>query len=152
MIVRFPFRPDHSYFLPLLFRLYQNKTAAAKSRRAYRSRPELAVDLHLLCNHRKSRRFHVVADIAYGGQSVSCNLPENCDITSRLLPTARLYGPPPTPPKGRTGRPRKRGDRLPSPAAMLEGRCRRVTLDIYGRSQKARVAECVARVYAAPFV
>ena len=70
--------------------------------------------------------------------------------TSRPLPTARLYGPPPTPPKGRTGRPRKRGDRLPSPAAMLEGRCRRVTLDIYGRSQKARVAECIARVYAAP--
>lgn len=151
VIVRFPFRPDHSYYLPLLSRLYQNKKAAAKSRRAYRSRPELAVELlHLLCNHWKSRRFHVVADSAYGGQSVLCNLPENCDITSRLLPTARLYGPPPTPPKGRTGRPRKRGDRLPSPAAMLEGRCRRVTLDIYGRSQKARVADCVARVYAAP--
>ena len=151
VIVRFALRPDHSYYLPLLIRLYQNKTAAAKSRRTYRSRPELAVELlHLLCNHRKNRRFHLVGDSAYGGQSVLCNLPENCDITSRLLPTARLYGPPPTPPKSRTGRPRKRGDRLPSPAAMLEGRCRRVTLDIYGRSQKARVSDCVARVHAAP--
>lgn len=35
VIVRLPFRPDHSYYLPLLFRLYQNKTAAAKSRRTY---------------------------------------------------------------------------------------------------------------------
>lgn len=43
-----------------------------------------------------------------------------------------------------------RGDRLPSPAEMLKGRCRQVTLDIYGRRQKARVADCVARVYAAP--
>jgi len=151
VIVRFPFRPDHSYYLPLLFRLYQNKTAAAKSRRTYRSRPELAVELlHMLCNHQKHRLFHVVADSAYGGQSVLCNLPKNCGLTSRLLPTARLYDPPPVPAKGRKGRPPMRGTRLPSPAAMLEGRCRRVTLDIYGRSQKARVADCVARVYAAP--
>ena len=76
--------------------------------------------------------------------------PENCGLTSRLLPTARLYAPAPAPKKGRMGRPRKRGDRLPSPATMLEGRCHRVTLDIYGRSQKARVTDCVARVYAAP--
>ena len=90
VIVRLPFRADHSYYLPLVFRLYQNKTAAAKSRRTYRSRPELAVELlHLLCNHRKNSRLHVVGDSAYGGQSVLCNLPENCDITSRLLPTAR---------------------------------------------------------------
>lgn len=151
VIVRLPFRPDHNYYLPLLFRLYQNKTAAAKNRRAYRSRPELAVELlHLLCKHRKPRRFHVVADSAYGGQSVLCNLPENCDITSRLLPTARLFDPPPAPEKGRRGRPPKRGARLPSPTAMLEGRCRRVTLDIYGRCHKARVADCVARVHAAP--
>ena len=151
VIVRFPFRADHSYYLPLVFRLYQNKAAAAKSRRVYRSRPELAVELlHLLCNHRKTSCFHVVGDSAYGGQSVLCNLPENCGITSRLLATARIYGPPPAPEKGRMGRPRKRGDRLPSPAAMLEGRCRRVTLNIYGRSQKARVADCVARVFAAP--
>jgi hypothetical protein len=151
VIVRLPFRADHSYYLPLVFRLYQNKTAAAKSRRGYRSRPELAVELlHLLCNHRKNRRLHVVGDSAYGGQSVLCNLPENCDITSRLLPTARLYGPPPAPEKGRMGRPRKRGDRLPAPAAMLEGRCRRIALDIYGRSHKARATDCVARVFAAP--
>lgn len=151
VIVRLPFRPDHSYYLPLLFRLYQNKTAAAKSRRTYRSRPELAVELlHLLCNHRRNSRFHLVGDSAYGGKSVLCNLPENCGLTSCLLPTARLYDPPPAPAKGRKGRPPMRGARLPSPAAMLESRCRRITLDIYGRSQKARVADCIARVYAAP--
>lgn len=43
-----------------------------------------------------------------------------------------------------------RGDRLPSPAKLLAGRGRRVTFDMYGRSQKARVAAFVARVHAAP--
>ena len=33
---------------------------------------------------------------------------------------------------------------------MLAGRCRRVTLDIYGRSEQARLADQVARVHAAP--
>lgn len=42
VIVRFSFRPNHSYHLPLLVRLYPNKAAAANSRRAHRSRPELA--------------------------------------------------------------------------------------------------------------
>jgi DDE superfamily endonuclease len=151
VIVELPFRRGHWYFLPLLFRLYLNKKSAAKHRRAYRTRPELAVDmLGVLCNARKNRRFHVVADSAYGGQSVLCFLPGNCDLTSRLLKNARLYGAPPERQPGKGGRPRKRGDLLPTPATLLAGRCRRVTLNIYGRSQTARVADQEARVHAAP--
>jgi hypothetical protein len=52
--------------------------------------------------------------------------------------------------KGTNGRPRKRGDLLPTPQQMLAGRCRRVTLDIYGRSETARLADQVARGHAAP--
>ena len=70
-------------------------SSAAKHRRASRTRPELAVEmLTLLCHHRKPRHFHVVADSAYGGQSVLCHLPTNCDLTSRLLKDARLYAAP----------------------------------------------------------
>ena len=43
-----------------------------------------------------------------------------------------------------------RGDRLPTPTDMLAGRCRRLTLDVYGRRDRSRVAEAVARAYAAP--
>ena len=93
VIVELPFRRGHYYCLPILFRLYLNKKSAAKHRRAYRTRPELAVEmLELLCNHRKSRRFHVVADSAYGGQSVLCYLPTNCDLTSRLVKTRGCMG------------------------------------------------------------
>lgn len=151
VIVELPFRPGHYYFLPLLFRLYLNKKSAAKHRRVYRTRPELAVEmLAVLCGRRKDRRFHAVADSAYGGQSVLKQLPANCDLTSRLLLDARLYEAPPPRRPGEKGRPRKRGRRLPSPEKLLQGRCRRLSLDMYGRSDEARVVDCQARVYAAP--
>jgi hypothetical protein len=151
VIVELPFRRGHYYCLPILFRLYLNKKSVLKHRRAYRTRPELAVEmLGLLGNHRKSQRFHVVADSAYGGQSVLCFLPTNCDLTSRLPKDARLYGPRPQRKPSTKGRPRKRGQRLPTPQAMLAGRCRQVTLDIYGRTEQARLADQIARVYAAP--
>ena len=151
VIVELPFRRGHFYCLPILFRLYLNTKSAAKHRRAYRTRPELAVELlKLLCEHRKSQRFQVVADSAYGGQSVLCHLPTNCDLTSRLLKDARLYAAPPERKPGTNGRPRKRGERLPTPRAMLTGRCRRVTLEIYGRREQARLVDQVAQVHAAP--
>jgi hypothetical protein len=151
VIVELPFRRGHFYCLPILFRLYLNTKSAAKHRRAYRTRPELAVEmLDLLCNHRKTQRFHVVADSAYGGQSVLCHVPPNGDLTSRLLRNARLYDPPPQRTTRTNGRPRKRGGLLPTPQALLAGRCRRVTLEIYGRRERARLADQVARVHAAP--
>ena len=151
VIVELPFRRGHYYCLPILFRLFLNKKSAAKHRRAYRTRPERAVELlELLCKHRKNQRFQVVADSAYGGQSVLCHLPTNCDLTSRLLKNARLYAAPPERKPGAKGRPRKRGERLPTPRAMLAERCRRVTLEIYGRHEPARLADQVAQVPAAP--
>ncbi len=151
VIVEFPFRPGHYYCLPILFRLYLNKKKAAKHRRKYRSRPDLAVELvHLLCKHRKNRRFHLLADSAYGGQSVLNFLPDNCDLTSRLVKNARLYDDPSKKQTGGRGRPRKRGDKLPTPQQMLADRCRRVELHIYGRCEKARLADVEARVFAVP--
>jgi DDE superfamily endonuclease len=151
VIVELPFRKQHYFFLPILFRLYLTEAKATGHRRPYRTRPELGREmLHILCNYWKNRRFHVVADSTYGGQSVLCYLPANCDLTSRLLKDARLYDAPPERKPGTNGRPRKRGQRLPTPEAMLTGRCRRVTWNIYGRTERARLADACARVYAAP--
>ena len=151
VMVELPFRRGHWYCLPILFRLYLNQKSALKHRRAYRTRPELGVELlELVCQHRPDQRFHVVADSAYGGQSVLCHLPANCDLTSRLVKDARLYAAPAPRQPGTKGRPRLRGERLPTPQEMLLGRCRRVTLQIYGRSEKARLAHQLAHVYAAP--
>ena len=151
VIVELPFRPGHYYCLPILFRLYLNQKKADKHRRVYRTRPELAVEmLDRLCKHCKNQRFHVVADSAYGGKSVLCHLPKNCDLTSRLLKDARLYNAPPKRKAGTKGRPRVRGTKLPTPKEMLAERCRRVSLDIYGRTEEARLADCEARMFVAP--
>jgi len=151
VLVRFPFCSESYFALPILFRLYVNKQTVAKKGGWYRTRPELAVDmLYRLCRAHEDRRFHAVADSTYGGQSVLGDLPNNCDLTSRLDLDARLHDAPPARKPGTNGRPRKRGNRLPSPRQMLTGRARRRTLNIYGRRDKVRTVDTVARVYAVP--
>lgn len=142
VVLRFPFRQDRWFCLPVLFRLYLNKQATARARRTYRTRPQLAVELlETLCGHAKTRAFHLVADSAYGGQSVLKHLPENCDLTSRLHLDARLYDAPPPRKPGTNGRPRKRGMRLPTPRQLLENRAHRAALDLYGRRDRVRLAD-----------
>jgi SRSO17 transposase len=146
VIVRVPLWPERALCLPILFRLYLNKGAAERARRAYRTRPELAVEmLRVLCNSRENRRFHAVADSAYGGASVLCRLPDNCDLTSRLTLDARLYTLPGMP-TGKRGRPRKWGERL----EMLSQRGKRLSLCQYGRRDRVRVVETLACAHAAP--
>lgn len=103
-----------------------------------------------MCKAYQNRRFHVVADSAYGGKSVYLKLPANCGLTSRLDLDARLHEAFPVRKRGTNGRPRKRGARLPTPRRMLTQRCRRLTLSIYGRKDRSRVADCVACLYAMP--
>lgn len=151
VIMRFPFASERYYCLPILFRLYVSKQTIAKRGGRYRSRPELAVEmLKILCKRHESRRFHAIADSAYGGQSVFLKLPSNCDLTSRLDLDARLHEALPERKPGTNGRPRRRGKRLPTPRQMLSGRGRRLTLDIYGRKDRSRVVDRVAYLYAMP--
>ena len=114
-------------------------------------RPELAVQLlHRLCARFPDRRFHVVADATYAGESVLGHLPDTCDLTSRLPLTARLHDAPPPRHPGQRGRPAKRGPQLPSPQAMLQQRAHRTTQKLYGRRDEARLVEATARWFNVP--
>jgi len=151
LIVQFPFHPHRCFCLPLLFRLYRSQQTVRRQGGAYRTRPELAVEmLHVLCTRFCQRQFHAVADSAYGGQSVHRRLPKNCQLTSRLWLEARLYEAAPARRVGQNGRPRKRGKRLPTPRQMLAQRGTRVTLHVYGRHDRVRLVETVAHLYASP--
>ena len=151
VIVRLPCCPGRVFSLPVLFRLHLNKSAATRAKRAYRSRPDLAVELvDVLCTANSERHFHLFADGNYGGESVLAHLPVNCDRTSRFPMNARLYEAPPPRKPGARGRPRKRGARMPTPAQMLRQRARRVTLSIYGDKRKARLNDTVARWHNVP--
>jgi hypothetical protein len=150
VLVEFPFWRGRYFSLPILFRLYLNKKKAAKLRKTHYSKPQLTIEmLKLLCERHENLRFHLVGDSAYGGQSVLGVLPDNCDLTSRAVLDARLYDAPPAPKPGR-GRPCRRGKKLPTPKQMLSQRCRHIELSIYGRTESARVADAVARMFAVP--
>ncbi|TWP32178.1 IS701 family transposase [Leekyejoonella antrihumi] len=73
--------------------------------------------LEQLTDWQPNRRFHLVADGAYA-TLVGADLPR-VDVTSRMRRDAALYEAPP-PRTGKRGRPRLRGQRLPTPTQLSE--------------------------------
>ena len=92
------------------------------------------------------RRLYVVGDTAYTNRATLEGRPANVEVVGRLRPDAALWTPPPPRRPGQLGRPRKRGARLPTPAAMAATRRHwhplRVTL--YGRPVTPRVCRGTA--------
>lgn len=87
------------------------------------------------------RRIEIVADSAYACEAFA-DLHGNFTFTARLRSNAALYKLPP-PPDGKPGRPRKRGDRLPTPkqmAAMTDMPWRTVTIDHCSRKIKREIS------------
>ena len=151
VVIRFPFSPDRCWCLPILFRLYRSKQTVAREGGSYLTRPQLGVQmLSLLCERFGSRHFHVLADMAYGGQSVLRHLPHNCDLTSRLLLDARLVDDPPARRPHQRGRTALRGKRLPSPRNMLKQRATRQQRKTHGQNDTLRIVEQQARPYHVP--
>jgi DDE superfamily endonuclease len=149
--VSVPLCPGRVFSLPVLFRLYLNRKAAARWRRAYRTRTELAAQLlSTLCQAHPDLHFHVYADSTYGCQQVLKALPANCDMTARLHMKAALCAPLAPQAMGKNGRPRLHGLRLPSPQQMLKQKGRRLTLHLYGRRDRVRLMETTACWYNVP--
>lgn len=151
VIISFPKWPHRVFSLPILFRLYLPTKEASKAKLVYRTHTELALQmLWLLCKRHKTRRFHVVADSAYGRKTLLKHLPANCDLTAGLHLDARLHQPAPPRDPHRRGRPRARGARLPSPERMLQQEKRRLQMNLYGRKGELEIAEAQACLYAVP--
>ena len=152
VVIPLPFAGEGRHCcLPLLFRLYLNKKGARRHGMTYRARPDLARDLlALACAAHPRRRFHALVDSAYGGQDTLRQLPTNCDLTARWQLNVRLCAPAPARRPGQAGRPRLRGAALPKPRQMLDGRCERLEVELYGKSQGLRVASRIGCLYTVP--
>ena len=129
----------------------ESKTTGTASASEHRTRPELAVEmLHRLRSAvPASRLIHVVGDSAYGGKSVTLHLPQGVVAISRLPMKAALYARPAPRPSGRKGRPRVKGERLPSPEQMAHASCgwRTATVHLYGRDVRVLYKTTVALWY-----
>jgi DDE superfamily endonuclease len=171
--VPLPMGKGRGFALPLLFRLYLGKQrggqAEAPARRgkpmskrrqtallaAERERPsklELARELiGLAANWAGERTVYVAADSLYAGRPLLEARPANVHVISRLRPNAALWTLPPPRQPGQRGRPRRRGERLPTPAVMAAARkhWHRLPVSIYGRSVETSVFRCTALWYTA---
>lgn len=151
IVIQSPRTPGRPLALPILTRLYLNKKTAAQWNRSYRSKTDLMIEM-LACleKHAADKNLHFLGDSAFTAPAVLARMPARMDVTGRADIRARLYARAPDY-QGR-GRPRVRGERLPSPNAMLEQKgLRRMLLSLYqGRPYRVRLDEAEARFYRTP--
>jgi len=115
--VPIPLRPDRPYCFPILWRAFRKKGSAG-----YKSRPQLAIELaRRLAEACPDRTFWLAGDSAYINAATLLDRPANLHAVGPLHWKAALYAlPEPPQPGHKGGRPRKKGDRLPIPKAMIE--------------------------------
>lgn len=147
--------PGRRFSLPVLARLYLNRDSARRWRRAYRSRNELMLEmLGLLDRHVGSDpdRLHLLGDSGFTAPAILARMPASVTVTGRVVANVRIHEPPPPRRPGQVGRPRIRGDRLPTPEEMLaEKGLARMRLKLYeGSEYHVRVATAVGRFHKCP--
>ena len=114
IIVQLPFRKDRYFCLPSLWRIYQKQ--GKKSRSAHRSKSQLAAELvNQFARWFPGRKIQVVGDCAYVGQHLLRGREANVEVIGPIRWDAALS----LPLVPGSDRRRKKGDRLPTPKAML---------------------------------
>jgi hypothetical protein len=170
--VPLPMGKQRGFALPLLFRLYvgskRGGEAAAPSRTRAGTRQQAAQTAHARRSHQTKlelaralialaadwagpRTVYVVADSAYAGRVLLEARPPNVHVLSWLRLDAALWSRPPKRRPTQKGRPRRRGMRLLTPAALAASRrhWRRLTVTIYGRTLTTQAFTLTALWYAA---
>ena len=134
--------------VPILFRLYRSKRRCDE--RAYRKRTELAAELVALLEAwlPPGHRLSVVGDGEYASRTLVRALASETVFIGPVVRDAALFEPP-----GRyrgVGRPRKVGQRLPSPERLASQRSqpwRAVYVHAYGKRRKLLIKEVTCLWY-----
>lgn len=142
VVVRIP-EWDKNFALPVLLRLYRSKKTCKKLGIKHRKKTDLAAELiGLLHQAIPGRRFVVVGDNGYANREVLCRLPSKVTFVGRGVIDAAIYEPPPPRHKGQRGRPRVKGERVPSPAqraADPRAKWSSVEVSVYGRQATVQI-------------
>ncbi len=134
IVVTLPFL-SRPVALPVLARLVHKDITPAGASRLVLARQMSAA----LARALPGRHIHVVADAAYAGKEL-CRLPATVTWTTRLRKDAALYELP-GPRTGKRGRPRAKGRRLPSLAALAgSASFAPVTVRRYGKTATVQAA------------
>lgn len=104
--------------VPVMVRLYVKKADAGPGR-PFKTRQRLALEMaRKLAEWLPGREIEVVADGAYPSGALVAGLAGLARLVSRMRRDAVLYDLPARPAKRRRGRPRQRGERLPTPEKL----------------------------------
>lgn len=138
ILVQFPFA-QRPWALPVLVALYRSPQDNQRCGRRHRTPAQLLqLLLRILLRWFPDRQFVFAGDQNYGSHEMAQLTPRSqgrLHVVSKFYPDANLYAPPP-PYTGR-GRPRVKGDKLPSPRQVV-ARAERTRLDVawYGGGRR----------------
>jgi hypothetical protein len=137
--------------IPILFRLYRSKKLTPK--KEYHKRTKLALELVQVLHDwvaGTGRGVMLIGDSEYSCETVVKHLPPGFDFSGAVVMKAALFTiPEPKTTRGRGG-PRKRGDRLPSPAQLIADPSHpwvRTKVSIYGRTVTILIKTFVCQWY-----
>ncbi|MBV9312274.1 MAG: transposase, partial [Pseudonocardia sp.] len=127
--------------LPFLSRPVALPVLAALAVKGGPSKPDLARELvDLIAEHFPGRGVDIVGDAAYG-TSAFAGLGKGMSMTTRVKSTAVFFQPAP-PRTGTRGRPRRKGERIGTPADIAAtAPWRTVTVSRYGTTATVEIAE-----------
>ena len=123
MALRLPGIADRVFCLPFAARMWWPESAKVQPCAISRkTKPQLALELIKLVRSwtDDSRAVRVVGDIGYSCETILKGMPKGVHMTGRVRMDSALNELPPDPAPRRRGRPRKKGQRLPTPAEMFQ--------------------------------
>ena len=140
VLVKFPFA-QRRWALPILVALYRSKKWNRKHGRRHKTPSALMRQLlAVLIRWFPQRKFLFSGDGGYGTHELSRFAHRHrsrLTLVSRFYRDANLYAPPPVVRGKRTGRPRKKGQKLPAPQEVVKGSPRsRLTVAWYGGGRR----------------
>lgn len=137
VVVRVPFSP-RKWALPVLLRLYRNKSECERRGHCYRKKTELGREMvDLIAQWAASRDIDVVADSAYCNDTLTRALDARVTVIGAIRPDAVLTAAPTEAERKATGRRRKRGKLLPKPEKIYDSKrypWHSAELTLYGRT------------------
>jgi DDE superfamily endonuclease len=120
VVVHVPFSP-RKWALPVLMRLYRNKSECERAGHPYRKKTELGREMvDLVTQWLVERDLDVVADSAYCNDTLTRGLDKRIRVIGSIRPDAVLTAAPTSKERKATGRRRKRGKLLPKPKKIFK--------------------------------
>ena len=143
ILVRFPFT-SRPWALPVLLALYRSASWNQEHGRRHKTAPQLMRQLLcVLVRWFPEREFCFTGDGGFSPHESAAQdqrQRRRLTLVGRFHPQACLYGPPPSPPRSKVGRPRQKGLKLPTPEKVVaNSRRRRLNVSWYG-GKRRRVA------------